>query len=545
MLSPFLTFFLLFIYINGYLSGFIKNFSPSLFFLILLLFAGSFEKKSRKDLFYFAFFIVFVMFFYTPLFWRDIKCNGNITAKVIIRSNFATLIEDGHNVNYLVSGTSLFPGRIRIFGKVRSEKGVFGGNPYRCRLRPEKFSYIEENDTWLESWKLRNITFMGDMAGSFVNGVLFGDRREIPDKLSNIFSRLGLSHILAISGLHVGFAFAIGYLIFMLFFREIPFILDAALVIPLSALGGTGVAIFYYLVSGMQTSARRAVVVLLLYVISLIMGRKVNSLHIFQLAALIVLLINPFELFSLSFQLSFLAYGIILVLLKRLPSGWMQATVPVIMLPITSFIFGIFPLFSPVANLLFIPIFGTIVFPGMILGQLLSFMNDRFLIISGVTINFVFKVLLWVDHKLPQFYFLLPFNWVVALLVPFAVAIFRPSKLRFLIVIFLFIQIFLGVSYLAGHRRFLIKSEDSLDVYLRTLRLTDKIRNRILRNTRVYPVFVEVQNKNIVIRKGIFCKSFFLDGGKCYSRNQCDLGDVLTSFFEPVTENLSYALDHM
>ncbi len=545
MVSFALLFLVIFVYINGYLSGFVENFSPSLFLLLLVLFAGSFRGATRREILLRIFYMLLVIWRFQPIFWKESLCRENFVGRVVARGSSVSLLEDSEGVGYLVPGSSLFPGTLIVYGRVRKVRGIYGGRPYRCRLRLERFRYLKEEDDTLESWKLRNLLLMGRVAGSFTNGVLLGDRREIPDFVRNVFSRLGLSHILAISGLHIGFTYLIVYLLLVLVLREIPPMLYSGKIIPVASLGGMIAAVFYYIISGLQTSARRAVIVLGIYVLSVLLRRKVSSLYIFQLAALVILLLNPWELFSLSFQLSFLAYGIIIVSIRWLPSRWMQIFVPLVMLPVTSFLFGVFPLFSPLVNLIFIPVFGLVVFPVMVLDQIVSIWDERVLIFGGVLLGRLLDILVKLDGLLPHFYLYTPFNFIVALLVPFAYGIFRFRGVRILLLVLFLQQLLLGVVAVVNDHYVMVDSEDSLDVYLHRFPLTERCRNGILRRVGRYPVEVYANGGEMIVRRGIFCRSFASGGRQCHAEGRCQLGDVLIGLFESVAENFGYIPDHV
>ncbi len=105
----------------------------------------------------------------------------------------------------------------------------------------------------------------------------------------------GIVHYLARSGLHV--VVLIGIWMVLLRLLGLPFIAHRLLIMILLAL--------YYLLSWPSISFVRAVLVFLMYQGCTISGRSFNSLHLLTLTTIIILIVNPLQVFFLDFQLSF------------------------------------------------------------------------------------------------------------------------------------------------------------------------------------------------------------------------------------------------
>ena len=140
---------------------------------------------------------------------------------------------------------------------------------------------------------------------SFAQAILLGIRDNLPDDLVDDFRRTGTSHLLAISGLHVGV------------------LLGMALAAGAWALGRRGdryiilplVLIWLYaLLSGMSPSVTRAVIMGTVYLAALALGRPRSILPALGLAAAAMLAVDPQVMFSISFQLSFAAMAGIAIL---------------------------------------------------------------------------------------------------------------------------------------------------------------------------------------------------------------------------------------
>lgn len=156
--------------------------------------------------------------------------------------------------------------------------------------------------------RLMSTISVGDEAGRAVYSALsIGETGDISDQTRLNFQRAGLSHLLAVSGLHLG-TVAIGLYLFLSFLlcriRPAALRIDvrriaAALVIP--AVG------FYVLLVGARLPSIRASVVIFCFLVAIIIRRKSDSLNVLSAAWLLVLGLWPQSLFDTSFQLSFAA----------------------------------------------------------------------------------------------------------------------------------------------------------------------------------------------------------------------------------------------
>jgi competence protein ComEC len=177
---------------------------------------------------------------------------------------------------------------------------------------------------WIESIAVEAHYFIADLfrfikepERSFLKGLILGEREGIADYIKNNFRESGVSHILAVSGLHVGFiALAIMFILRLIFFR-LPSLTLKRIIITVTAC----ILVVYVIVVGYRPSVLRAVIMFICGGMVIIFDRDRNYLNPLFISAIIILLINPSWLFTISFQLSFLAtLGIILYF--RVISDW-------------------------------------------------------------------------------------------------------------------------------------------------------------------------------------------------------------------------------
>jgi competence protein ComEC len=138
--------------------------------------------------------------------------------------------------------------------------------------------------------------YVGGDEGNFLKGVLLGERSELPDDLKDAFINTGTFHVLAVSGLHVGFVLLIllGVLSPITNRYANWFLLIASLA-------------FYTFLAGAAPSIQRAALMAGLAATGRLFERKVDGLNIVGGAAFILLIMNPMQLFTAGFQLSFAA----------------------------------------------------------------------------------------------------------------------------------------------------------------------------------------------------------------------------------------------
>ena len=134
-------------------------------------------------------------------------------------------------------------------------------------------------------------------SAGIMNALILGERYDIPKNLKDLFVQTGTAHILAISGFNVGI---VAFLIFM-FLKVIR--LNRASQYVLTILG----VVFYAVLTGGQASVVRAAIMAVIFLLSFLVERETEPLNSLALAAVIILALNPLDLFNVGFQLSFIS----------------------------------------------------------------------------------------------------------------------------------------------------------------------------------------------------------------------------------------------
>jgi len=271
-----------------------------------------------------------------------------------------------------------------------------------------------------------------------LEGLMFGSEGNIPKSWQEKFNVSGTRHITAVSGMNITIisSLVLGFLLAFGFWRNQAFYLSIVFVI------------FYILIIGAPSSAIRAGIMGILFLMAQYFGRLTNGFRALVLAAALMLFFNPLLLKAdVGFQLSFLAaLGLILLqpplfsLFKRVPDKLqlrysLSATLAaqVFTFPILIYNFGQIPLIGPLANVLIVPLLA----PVTILGFFISVLGIIFLPLAQIlsfplwaTLTYILKVVDF-SSKIPFGALLLKkvsFVWVLTLYLLLGLGIWRWQK---------------------------------------------------------------------------------------------------------------------
>lgn len=215
----------------------------------------------------------------------------------------------------------------------------------------------------------------GTRDAGFMKGLLIGITDELDPETYSHFSQLGLTHILAISGSHV--AINIGILFWLL--RRFRVSKDKALLASIMFIP------FYVLITGFTPSVIRSGVMSMLGLYLLRKGLFKDSLNILSAAALLMLVWEPYYLYNVSFQLSFIVTAGLIVLvplllphLSLLPkkiqaAAAMTIVAQLVSFPLTLYYFNQFSLLSLAANFIIVPLIGVVSLSAGTAALLISF----------------------------------------------------------------------------------------------------------------------------------------------------------------------------
>ncbi len=143
--------------------------------------------------------------------------------------------------------------------------------------------------------------------GGIMKALLIGDISDIPQEMKDSYSRTGVNHILSISGFHVGIVTIALFQLCLIISRIFPTLLLYLNFRRFACIATLPIVLYYMFLSGAAPATSRSVLMLVVLMIGLLLEQESDHLNSLALAAMTLLLINPANLYDISFQLSFLA----------------------------------------------------------------------------------------------------------------------------------------------------------------------------------------------------------------------------------------------
>ncbi|MBB1455568.1 DNA internalization-related competence protein ComEC/Rec2 [Pseudoalteromonas sp. SG43-5] len=219
--------------------------------------------------------------------------------------------------------------------------------------------------------------------------LLSGDKSLMSYTDKQLMQSLGLSHLLAISGLHIGLIFSFGYLFIRFICTKINFSIGQSFNLTLyySSFGFIAALVYVYL-SDFLVSATRALIMLGCYLLLYFLAKQPLRWRSILFALVIVLAVNPFNLLNPGLYFSFLAVAIIFTVINKLPIlntriknkiialFVIQVALFIGLLPLSLYFFNGVSIAGLVINLIAIPFLSIIILPFLIVFTLLSTFID-------------------------------------------------------------------------------------------------------------------------------------------------------------------------
>ena len=184
-------------------------------------------------------------------------------------------------------------------------------SPEPSRLDRSKTYFLEQRTKLLD--RLSESGVDGSVY-AVVAAMSLGDKSQLTKELKDTYAVSGASHILALSGLHLGIIYTL--LSLLLSHRRWQVVSQVVIIVC--------IWLFVFLV-GMSASVVRSAVMFTIYALLSLGHRDKMSVNILAFAAIVMLLFNPMSLFDLGFQLSFMAVLAILLFYPLFESVWSQS----------------------------------------------------------------------------------------------------------------------------------------------------------------------------------------------------------------------------
>ena len=268
---------------------------------------------------------------------------------------------------------------------------------------------------------LRDSPFQG-----MITALAVGDHQAIGPRQWETLTRTGTSHLVAISGLHIGL---VAGLCFWLMRRL--WSLSAGLSLRWAAPKAAALmamlgAALYAAMAGFSIPTQRALIMVVVMMGALLQQQPRRRSDTLALALVFVLLFDPLAVMAPGFWLSFAAVGLIFyVMTQRLrqPGGWRQwgrvhLVIAVGLIPLMLLFFQQLPLISPLANMLAVPWMSFLVVPPVLLAAglltLLPTLAHFFLMLAGWSLALLWPLLEWLaSFEAGQWHQHLPAPWTI------------------------------------------------------------------------------------------------------------------------------------
>ena len=330
--------------------------------------------------------------------------NGNaISEKIVVNS------PGGYSVSY---GDIL-----NIEGKLKRPESSSGFNyqKYLARngiyviLYLYSFEYIKSDPNKIKKFAIESRKDISSKFDSYfkkpyadiLKSLILGDKSSLTQGVKNDFINSGVMHVLVVSGLHVSFISAI-----------ILFILKLiGLSLKKASIFSIPIIFFYVIMTGANPPALRATIMLSCIFLSFALDREPLIYNSLALSALVILIFEPQQLFTASFQMSYGAtigivrfYKDIFVIFENVKNfilrfffGVLSVTlaVQVVLIPICMYYFGKVSIISFLTNIIVVPLVGIILCLGVsfyALTFILKYAAALVSVILSIILNFVLSI---------------------------------------------------------------------------------------------------------------------------------------------------------
>ncbi len=294
--------------------------------------------------------------------------------------------------NSLEKENGKYEGYFSIFEKKEYKGITFIGID---EIRSEK---IEKN--FLENYLMKIFKkSQEDFTPSLKNinrAIVLGDSTRMSEEIKEKIRYIGLSHLFAMSGFHISVIFLIAYFIFSKIFKK-KNIIEISILILIS---------LYYLSINSSPSFTRAYIMLVIYLAGKIFYEKINMKKSLWISAIISILYNPSIVFSISFQLSYLAMIAILYIYPSVIESFrkiktkvkrnkftdyliLSVIIQLFLAPLVVYYFLTFPFLGMFFNVLLVPI-----------ASIYILLNYISLFLANFNLDFLLRFLIEISYKI-------------------------------------------------------------------------------------------------------------------------------------------------
>lgn len=273
-----------------------------------------------------------------------------------------------------------------------------GGTGYVRKLAATQRSAQSLPQWWLRERALlyERLSTLIPTRGALLGALAVGARHEFTARDWTVLRRTGTSHLVAISGLHVGLVATGAFLVLRALLLRSPWLLIGLYAADLAAIGALTSAFVYTALAGFGVPAQRALLMLAMATVAFLSRYRIAPGEALGVALVGVLAANPLAVLGAGFWLSFGAVATLLAVVmpyalpgesaqgRWLHGGWIaglirtQWAIALALAPLLLLNFGELAVLAPLVNLLAVPWFSFVLVPATLLLTLLCIVQEDF-----------------------------------------------------------------------------------------------------------------------------------------------------------------------
>lgn len=302
-------------------------------------------------------------------------------------------IKGSGKINEIMQGSNpkLFDNKVYFQSKNILSSITLNNNEYTV-LKNKKFKFKKLTLKYKKN-AIRTIeSNLSEINSGIMKSIMFGDDTYLKSQTLDKFRKLGLSHILAVSGLHIGILS--GFVILLLKFIKMN--------IKVSLLLSLITVWLYGFLLGYPVTVVRAFIMLLIFVMSKLVYKRYDIINSLLITAYILLLINPIQIYSIGYQLSFIIVMSLSLFSKSIEnilesrsklsktfSALVAAQIGLI--PISIYHFNYVSIFAIVSNLILVPFLTISLILSFILINI-SYISNIIVVYIGYVIELILNI---------------------------------------------------------------------------------------------------------------------------------------------------------
>ena len=332
------------------------------------------------------------------------------------------LVRDYAKKNNLIIGKRLtVSGKLKSLDNMIYEDFDYGryikSMGYEGLLYINSYKVLGENKIYIYLGKIKKYIsntnkYLYKDKSNFINSILLGEKEFLSEEEKEMFNRTGTSHVIAISGLHTGIICSI----IILLIGKINKIYKLLVL--------TILMVLYLIMIGFSPSIIRSIAFILILYLSFFIDKRRDSISSLSLVGILLIINNPYIIYNISFQLSFLStlsiiyfYGYIKYKLK-LSLILLTVCANILILPIMYYNFNGIAINSIISNLIIVPLMSVIIYLSIISVILFNVSIDiskTIAYLAKIIINTIYFVLeklsdfsfSYIEIENPNFYFVI------------------------------------------------------------------------------------------------------------------------------------------